>query len=39
MSRAREKLASSPTRPGMIENMSPSTLERCAHFECISSCW
>jgi len=37
-SRPREKLASTPTPCGMIENMSRATLERSAYFECVSSC-
>ena len=37
-SRPREKLASTPTPCGMIENMSHATLERSANFECVSSC-
>jgi len=38
-SRPREKLASTPTPCGMIENMSCATLEWSAYFECVSSCW
>jgi len=37
-SRPREKPASTPTRCGMIENMSHTRLERSAYFECVSSC-
>jgi len=35
----REKLASTPTPCGKIENMSRTTLERSAYFQCVSSCW
>jgi len=35
---AREKLASTLTSCGMINNMSRATFERSAYFECISSC-
>jgi hypothetical protein len=35
----REILVSTPTPCGMIENMSHSTFERSAHFECVSSGW
>ena len=34
----REKLASTPTPCGMIENMSRGTLERSAYSECVTSC-
>ena len=37
-SRPREKLDSTPTPCRMLENMSRSTLERSAYFECVSSC-
>jgi len=35
----REKLASTPTPGGMIENMLRDRFERSAYFECVSSCW
>jgi hypothetical protein len=38
-SRAREKLASTRTPCGMMENMSQGTLERSAYSEYGSSCW
>jgi len=38
-SRPREKLASTPTPCGMVENMSRATLQRSAYFECFSFCW
>jgi len=38
-SQPREKLASTPTPCGMIENMSPATLESVAYFHCVASCW
>jgi len=38
-SRPTEKPASTPTPCGMTENMSRSTLERSAYFECVSFCW
>jgi len=34
-----KKQASTPTPCGMVENISHNTLERSAHFECVSSCW
>jgi len=34
----REKLASTPTPWGMIENMLRATLARSVYFECVSSC-
>jgi len=34
----REKPASTLTPPGMIENISCTTLDRLAYFECMSSC-
>jgi len=34
-----EKLASTPTPCGMIENMSHATFGRSACYECVSSCW
>jgi len=37
-SRPMEKLASTPTPCGMIENMSRATLERSAYFQCVSCC-
>jgi len=38
-SRPREKLVSTATPCGMIQNMSHSTLERSAYYTCISTCW
>jgi len=38
-SRPREGLPSTPTRGGMIENISRVTLKRLAYFECVSNCW
>jgi len=38
-SRPKEKLASTPTPCGMIENMSRATLESSAYFDYVSSCW
>jgi hypothetical protein len=37
--RPREILASTLTPYGMIEYMSPATLEWSAYFECVFSCW
>jgi len=38
-SRPREKLASSLTPCGTIQNMLYATSERSAYFECVSTCW
>jgi len=38
-SRPREKLASTLTLCGIIENMSRATFKRSAYFECVSSGW
>jgi len=38
-SRPTEKLTSTPTPFGMIENMLRATLERLMYMECVSSCW
>jgi hypothetical protein len=38
-SRPREKLASTPSPCGMIENMSHATPGRSAYIECVSPCW
>jgi len=35
----REKLDSTPTPGGMIDNVLRATLERSAYSECVSSCW
>jgi len=37
-SRPREKLVSTPTPWGSIDNMSHATLARSAYFQCVSSC-
>jgi len=38
MSRPREKLASTPTQCGIMEDMSRATLDRSSYFEYVSSC-
>ena len=38
-SRPREKLASTWTQCGIIDDMSCITMQRSAYFECLSSCW